>query len=347
MNNSLNIIRMKNYFVKTLCQLDKLLIIIVIGAAMFASCVDDYYYDNKEPNWLGTNIYDSLRTNGHFTNYVKMIDDLGYTDVFKLTGSKTLFVASDSSFTEFYKNNVWGVKDYSQLSMSQKKMLFKFSMINNAYILKTLANYYDGTFHEGIAMRRQSELAVLDTIPVEMGNQLPTSPVWDYFRFKGIHVLKDNTIRPLVYFTKDFLNKYSITDDDVQILTGSSRSGNDVYVFNDKIVYRDITCKNGYVHVLKDVLIPPTNMAQIIHDNASSTITDDYRTSIFSKLLDRFCVPLFDKANTSSYTVLHPDFKDSIFVKRYYASLGGLKNLIDVQHNETGVAAPNVLPFDP
>jgi uncharacterized surface protein with fasciclin (FAS1) repeats len=324
---------MKNYFGKAFCRLDKLLIIIVIGVSFFASCKDDYYYDNSEPNWLGTNIYDSLKTNGHFTNYVRLIDDLGYTEVLKLTGSKTLFVANDSSFTEFYKSNEWGVTNYEHLTLSQKKMLFNFSMINNAYILKTLANYFDGTIHEGTAMRRETALSPLDSIPFDIGDKVPESAYWNYYKSKGIYLLKDNTPRPTVYFTKEFLNKYSITDEDFSILTGSPRSGNDVFVFNDKITARDITCKNGYVHVLQNVLIPPTNMAQYIETNPS--------TKIFSKLLDRFSAPFYDAKYTTNYKILHPEFSDSIFTKYYFASIGGTRVL------PTGLNAVNLLPFDP
>ena len=54
---------------------------------------------------------------------------------YRLTGSKTLFVANDDAFTRFFQNNAWGAKSYSDLTPSQKKLLFNSSMINSAYLI--------------------------------------------------------------------------------------------------------------------------------------------------------------------------------------------------------------------
>lgn len=339
-------IEIKHYFRKSFYRPEKLLVILVLGLTILTSCNSDYYYDKKAPTWLGASIYDYLKTDGHFTNYVKLIDDLGYTEVLRLTGSKTLFVANDSAFIEFYKKNDWNVKGYSGFSLAQKKMLLNFSMINNAYLMQTLSNYYsDGTAYEGTAMRRATALSPLDSIPFDYGTAVSTSKYWDNYRVKGIHVLKDNTSSPLVYFTPQFLLKSLFTTADFSTLSGGATRGvDDVYVFNDKIIKRDITCKNGYVHVLQSVLIPHTNMAQYIQNNPS--------TKIFSKLIDRFCGPFYDAANTILYRQLHPEFTDSLFVKHYFTNKGGAIN--DDGSIEGGsVSLPNgkpalnLLPFDP
>ena len=336
---------MENYFKKAFYHLDKMLIILVMGLTLLASCTDDYYYDKKEPTWLGASIYDYLKTDGHFTNYVKLIDDLGYTEVLRLTGSKTLFVANDSAFVEFYKGNEWSVKSYTELTLSQKKMLLNFSMINNAYLLQTMSNYYsNGTYYEGSSLSRMSALQAIDSIPFDYGDKVSTGKYWDNYRIKGIHILKDNTPLPLVYFTPKFLSKYSFTTDDFSVLTnGATRSANDVFIFNKKVINPDVTCKNGYVHVLQSVLIPPTNMAQYIENNPS--------TLIFSKLIERFSAPFYDIENTILYRQLHPEFTDSLFVKHYFATggvyfpsgavIGGSIYL----PNKT--AALNLLPYDP
>ena len=338
---------MKNYFKKSFYRPEKMLTILVLGLTILASCTSDYYYDKKAPTWLGASIYDYLKTDGHFTNYVKLIDDLGYTEVLRLTGSKTLFVANDSAFVEFYKSNDWNVKSYSGFSLAQKKMLFNFSMINNAYLMQTLSNYYSsGTAYEGTAMRRATALSPLDSIPFDYGTQVSTSKYWDNYRVKGIHILKDNSSSPMVYFTPQFLLKSLFTAADFSTLTGgATRGADDVYVFNDKIIKRDITCKNGYVHVLQSVLVPHTNMAQYIQDNPS--------TKIFSKLIDRFCAPFYDLPNTVLYRQLHPEFTDSIFVKHYFANNGGGTFVNDGSTVGGSVLLPNgtpalnLLPFDP
>lgn len=294
-----------------------------------------YYYDDYEPEWLGSNIYSYLEGQGNFKNTLQLIDDLGYAEMMQGTGSITLFAANDSAFTEFYKSNSWGVKKYDDLSLAQRKMLLNYSIIKNAYLMETVENYFSAnTFHEGMAMRRETKYSFLDSLPFEKGDKLPTSKYWNNYRNKGLYLLKDATNPTLVYFTQKFLNKNTITDDDIQTITGSNaRSAGDVHLFNIKVLKKDIVCKNGYVNVLSSVLVQPKNMAQYISDNP--------KLSIFSKLLDRFCAPYFDAENTSLYKDLYTGFSDSIFEKRYFASTGGTTKL------PSGANAPNLLSFDP
>ena len=63
--------------------------------ATVQSCRDEYYYDDREPDFLGASIYDYLQEQGNFTLFLRVIDDLKYGEVLKKTGSKTLFVADD------------------------------------------------------------------------------------------------------------------------------------------------------------------------------------------------------------------------------------------------------------
>ena len=56
------------------------------------SCKDDYFYDEKEPDFLRGNIYDYLNESGEFTYFIRLINDLNYKDVLQKTGSKTLFL---------------------------------------------------------------------------------------------------------------------------------------------------------------------------------------------------------------------------------------------------------------
>jgi uncharacterized surface protein with fasciclin (FAS1) repeats len=332
---------MKNYLNKVPHQPTKMLMLFALVILLFSSCQSDYIYDKKEPNWLGSSIYDYLQKDGHYTNFVRLIDDLNYAEVLKLTGSKTLFVANDSSFTEFYKNNPWGVSSYDQLTLAQKKSILKYAMVNNAYVVSMFSNYYSSNvLYEGTAMRRMSALADIDSIPFERPENMPAGAYWDAYRTKGMYLLKDYTLDatnnalPMVFFTQTFMDKNSISDDDFSILTGGkTRNKGDMYIFDNKVVKQDIVCKNGYIHVLDKVMIPPTNMADYISKNVN--------TKIFSKLLDRFSAPFYDPANTLLYKQLNPTFNDSIFAKCYFASFGGKTTL------PSGLPAKNLLTYSP
>lgn len=301
---------------------------------MLSSC-DQYPLDDKEPDWLGASIYDYLRTDGRFTTYLRMVEDFDYVEVLSKTGSNTLFVATDSAFNEFYKNNPWGVRKYEDLSYAQKSLILNFGMISNAYLVDMLANFNNNGLREGAAMRRQTSVSVLDTLPFDKGTQLPKTRYWDYYRDKGLYILKDNTPLTLMYFTEPHMVQNMISDNDFKIITGLTRKENDAHLFGIKIIKKDITCKNGYLNILEKVMIPPVNMAEYIGTNSN--------TSIFADVMNRFCAPYFDSENTIRYRQLNPSFGDSIFVKRYFARIGGINRY------PSGQAVPTdmLLPFDP
>ena len=72
-------------------------------------------------------------------------------------------------------------------------------MINNAYLIETLSNNYDGTLQEGSALRRVTAVSALDTIPKLSGNQIPATKYWDSHRGKGLYLMKDNSDWPLLF----------------------------------------------------------------------------------------------------------------------------------------------------
>lgn len=332
---------MKKILLRTKARAARLLLTLALGLTVLYSCDDNYPYPHTEPDWLGESIFEFLVSEGNFTNYVRLIQDLNYESVLSLTGSKTLFVATDSAFNEFFKSNEWGVTRYEDFTLAQKKLLLNFSMINNAFLIETLSSFFaSGVFHEGTAMRRMTELSPLDSLNFFIGDQVPVGRHFDSFRDRGIHLMMDDSRSPTVFFTQRFLNRSGITDNDMDFISGnvftgrSSRSRNDVHVFDARVIRRDIVCKNGYVHVLDKVLIPPTNMADRIQRQPN--------TKIFSRLLQRFAGPFYSAEMSNLYAQLNPGFTDSIFVKRFFASIGGSRNLPFGSQ-----PSPHLLPFDP
>ena len=88
---------------------------------MMQSCSTDEL--TGQPSWLGNSIYERLQEDGNFGYTLRLIDDLDQTAVLSQTGSKTLFVADDAAFNEFFKSNSWGVRRYEDLTNAQKKLL--------------------------------------------------------------------------------------------------------------------------------------------------------------------------------------------------------------------------------
>ena len=67
------------------------------------SCTDTYDLDTEQPGGLNS-IYGYMADKGNFQNYMRIIKDLGQEEVLSKTGSKTLFLANDDAFEEFYRN---------------------------------------------------------------------------------------------------------------------------------------------------------------------------------------------------------------------------------------------------
>jgi len=330
---------MRNFPKNMHARFVRILPVLALAISALVSCSDPYLYDNQEPAWLGSSIYGYLEKQGTFETTLRLIDTLKYTEDMKLTGSRTLFVANDSAYEAFFQNNSWGVSRFEDLTLAQMKLLLKFSIINNAYLLQTMVDYYSGTTtYENSAMRRLTALSPLDSIAFEKDSMMPDNPYWAPYKADGIHIMKDATDMPTVFYTQDFLNMNGITDEDFRLLSGGlNRSKGDVHVFNDKVVTPNVVCKNGYIHVLDHVLTAPKNMAQYIESNDS--------TKIFSKLLDRFCAPYFDAAMTTRYKQLPgSDQTRKIYVKHYFSSVGtgGRMRVPDGLVDLT-----NILPFDP
>ncbi len=287
---------------------------------MISSC-EGYDLAEREPEWLGSSIYDYLNREGHFTNMVKLIDDLNYADVLARTGSKTLFVADDDAFQRFFQKNDWGVKRYEDLTDAQKKMLLYGAMINNSCQVAYLSSSEGPT--EGDCMRRLTSASIYDSVPILHPADMPANSNWDYYRReqKSIVCFEDKSTAPMVHFIEAFLNDKLITDNDCEFLFNHAyhRQPGDANINGIKMVEQNIKCSNGFIHRMQEVITPLPNMAEYIGQHDSM--------SVFSHLLDRFCAPYYagDQA-TNEYNRLTGKNVDSVFQKRYFSerSQGGV-----------------------
>lgn len=320
------------------------------------SCKDDYMWDDGNPSWLGSSIYEYLESEGNYTNFVKLINDLGYKEVLARTGSKTLFVADDDAFKAFYKDNPWGVGSYSELTLSQKKLLLNNAMINNAYLLEMMSSMQAGngtndTPVKGQCLRRNTAGTVLDSVPHLFPTEMPTNynptdkDYWAQFRNndKDIYIALDNTAAMMTHFLPAQMALKSITDDDFRIITGKTREKNDAFIYDCKVIKQDITCQNGYVNLLDKVLITPPNIAELLRTNG--------KTNIFSHMMDRFSAPFYNADLTYSYRLNYGNDVEKVYEKRYFSerSKNGdpLKAYIDPDNPNQTEDVTYSLKFDP
>lgn len=313
---------------------------VLLAGGSFMSCEDDYFYPHEEPTWLGASIYDFLKdgSEGHsYDCFVELIDSLGEKETLAHTGSKTLFIADDEAFKRFFEKTDWigrdgnVVKSVAQMTKAQMKILLYSAMLDNAMLLDMLSSSGPNIADEGEYLRRSTGVSVIDTI--ELTDERPAfNKYWDVLygkEKKTMRLAKDGSQSMLVFFLSDYLRKNSITADDINFLLkkkdGESKTYTDdeALVFSNKLVasgvstgeFSDdtmtITCKNGYLYRLDEVLLPPSNMAEELRRR------DD--TRVFSHMLDRFCIPVLDENLTAEYNRVHGT-NDTVYRLRYFTS---------------------------
>ena len=334
----------------------KLICFPLICVGLLTACVDknEEVDADSMPEWLHGSIYETLQNpqsnglDGTFTYYLRLADDLNYKETLSRTGSKTVFPANDSAFVRFFQSNKWGVTSYDQLSQAQKKLLFYNSMLDNALLASMLSNMMgSSSVLNGMSLRHDNTVSVIDSVTHIYGPAgMPANNQFWAKHTNGLDVVYDNTKPMMVHFTRDYLLNNNLTTsgevNDFKILTGCDydASGNNVFVFGDKVINADITCQNGYIHQVQDVLVPPGNMAQVIRENSE--------LSYFSRMLDYFSAPYFDQATTNNYNdwavANGLEMKDSIFQVRYLSS-NSQGNSLNISPDNT--TQQNLLTFDP
>ena len=298
---------------------------LMLGSVALQSCSDDIL--TGQPSWLGNSIYEELQEDGNYTVTLRLIDDLGLHDQMSKTGSLTIFVADDATYDQWFKTNKWGARSYGALSLAQKKTLLNNSIVNNAYLIELLSNVSGDPPETGLAMRRPTASSVFDSVFVmKAADMNGTLPAWSWYKNnnKDIVLFKDGRIMntgttsnlsaPMIHFLPAFMQKAKFTDEDITVLTnGTAISVSDAYVGGQKVIERDITCKNGYIQKVAGVLDETPNMAEILRLHPE--------LSMWSHLIDRFSAPYYDRNKTIEYNRLYNQNVDSVFTLRYFADV--------------------------
>lgn len=317
---------------------------------LLTSCIDknELVDEESKPTWLGESIYGELQNpagkgllNGTFNTYLRLVNDIGYADVLNRTGSKTVFPANDEAFDRFFRSGTWpGVNSYEDLTVAQKKLLLNSSMLDNALLTNMLSNVTsNGQLTPGMALKHKTTVNRIDSVTyypnATVKDVYPNNSYWNRFD-NGIAVVADATTPMLVHFTTDYMLNNGITTNgsgsDFSILMGGNYHEGDTYIYRNRVTAANVTCQNGYIHQVEDVIVPPGNMAQVMKS------ADDL--TIISHMFDRFAVPYYNKSSdlTAYYNSWYKEEQDaghdmtgiinpdSIFEVRYLSELsqGGL-----------------------
>ena len=317
------------------------------AALGFYGCKDGYNLDDDQPTGLNT-IYGYMVEQGNYKNFLQLIDDLGEKETLSKTGSKTLFIADDNAFETFYRNNQWGVSKYEELTLAQKKLILRSSMIDNPYPISLMSSVQGPI--EGECMRRTASLQTYDSVLVLRTDdpQLPQTSYWTNLAqdHDTIVLFKDGSgASPMIHFLPRFLEQNMITGNDVDYLynlpVGTHKS-DDAFVNNCKVLEANIFCKNGFLHKVDKVMLPLDNMAEVIRTKP--------QLSQFSELVERFAAPFYDFDLTRRYNEIYGLQLDSVFQKSYFAKRGSASRGTTSTERNTDKdrnAVDALLKFDP
>jgi len=338
----------------------------LVLTGLMTSCIDknEEVDADSKPSWLGGSIYAELKNpennaklSGTFNTYLRLVDDLGYDETLNRTGSKTVFPANDEAFERFFKSdNVFNVSSYEQLSDAQKKLLLYSSMLDNAMLLSMLPNVSNGSSEplKGYAVKHASNISIIDTIQhITTAADMPKNNVyWKDFYDKGIYVVSDNTTPGIVHLTREYMLMNGITtlgdNSDFAIITGAPFTEGTAYIFNDRVISGDVTCQNGYIHQMEDVVVPPGNMAQVLRRKDN--------TKYFSRILDYFSVPVYDVNTTRRYNdwavANNKPTIDSVYQVRFFSARSNESTAtgdtpLNTDPNNQPVGSDKLLGFDP
>ena len=343
------------------------MICLMAACGLMYACKDEYLLDDEKPEWLNTSIYESLEKSGNFKTYLRLLADKDVnpanarplTEELSKTGSKTVFVADDAAWEAFFKkneklpeSNPWHyATSYENLSVAQKKLLIHTSMLNNAIVMENLASSEasgENPPTRGEYMRRFTDVAATDTITYVKSEDLPVdyNPVdkdyWYRFRKEnggnGIYMVTDSSLTMMLHFTQEHMSRNNINSDfDFPKFMGRERITSDVHIYDAHLDSTDIVCQNGYVNKTEKPLCPLASMAEVIRTNG--------KTNIFSHMLDRYCAPFYNHRITTDYKVLHPEFTDSIFTKRYFSDMSAGGRALASEPGDRGGTYKNYYPF--
>lgn len=159
----------------------------------------------------------------------------------------------------------------------------------------------------GQTFRKLNASTYLDSIVFIKDQGLFENSYWNRFSEKGgIYLVDDESSSPLVYFTPEHMMVQGVTKEDFSILNnGRNYEDGDVYVNGVKIIEKDIICKNGYIHVMEDVILPAKNMSQLIRDNGE--------TNLFNQLLNKFSAPYYEENVNKAVHNFYDGFSNAVF----------------------------------
>lgn len=283
----------------------------------------------------GSTLYDNLQALGNYTTYLRLIDSFGgiqrafknevTDDERKYNGSidtLTVFAPNDEAFARFFAHNAWtdeqgnAISSYEQLSDSQKRALIYVSYIpgfvtaNSLHVSKSFRGY-----HRLYSYDRQFNLVPYKhTGGTDINTFSPNSNSYiDYAKELNQHIVDgvwigygtigNNTDGAFAYsggtmiWNEDYWQYNGLSHDDLAFVGAADTMDSEhITIGNAHITQPNQRCKNGYLHLVDEVVVPQPNLMYTLAQARS-----DGKCSLASSLVQRFNYLKYDAEYSDIY----------------------------------------------
>lgn len=246
----------------------------------------------------GSTLYDNLQALGNYTTYLRLIDSFGgiqrafkneiTDDERKYMGSfdtLTVFAPNDEAFDRFFAHNAWtdeqgnAISSYEQLSDSQKLSLIYMSYIpgfvtaNSLHASKSVRGYlrlysYDRQFN--LVPYKHTGGTDINTFPPDSYSYIDYAKELNQHIVDGVWIgygtIGDYT-GALAYrggtmiWNDDYWQYNGLSHDDLAFIGAADTEGSEhIKIGNAHITQPNQRCKNGYLHLVDEVVVPQPNL---------------------------------------------------------------------------------------
>lgn len=270
----------------------------------------------------GSTLYDNLQALGNYTTYLRLIDSFGgiqrafknelTDDERKYMGSfdtLTVFSPNDEAFDRFFAHNAWtdeqgnAISSYEQLSDGQKLSLIYMSYIpgfvtaNSLHASESVRGYlrlysYDRQFN--LVPYKHTGGTDINTFPPDSYSYIDYAKELNQHIVDGVWIgygtIGDYSGAAFAYrggtmiWNDDYWQYNGLSHDDLSFIGAADTEGSEhIKIGNAHITQPNQRCKNGYLHLVDEVVVPQPNL---MYNLAQARLGG--KCSLASSLVQRF-----------------------------------------------------------
>ena len=229
-----------------------LLLMFVSLVFCFSGCEKEftkyYEYDGSTET-----IYEILEGKGNFTYFLEALDAVGYGRILSSSGLFTVLAPNDAAF-ESYLNNK-GYSKITDIPEDEMRTLMGYHIIDWPYVASGLISGYSSIDlpNDPTMIRKLTRC------------EPPVYADYDFFFKKERTVVSEKKLMP--FFSKSYFDAVGADANDIKQFypeLNLDLEKGDVIASNGKLVEKDISAINGWLHIVDRVLEPLKNHKDIL-----------------------------------------------------------------------------------